>query len=43
MARILNLQRIRPEEREKPAVSTSSINCGGYDQPFQSTCSIECI
>lgn len=43
MARILDLQRMRTEERSKPAVSTSSINCGGYDQPFESSCSIYCI
>jgi len=43
MARILDLQRMRTEERAKPAVSTSSINCGGYNDPFDSSCSIGCV
>jgi len=43
MARILDLQRMRTEELAKPAVSTSSINCGGYDEPFASSCSIGCV
>jgi hypothetical protein len=41
MSRILALQRLRAATQPLLAVSTSSINCGGYDA-LESTCTVNC-
>jgi hypothetical protein len=44
VARVLSLQRLAAQNKpENPAVSTSSVNCGGFEDPFVSTCSITCV
>jgi hypothetical protein len=43
VTRVLSLQRLAAQSKpEHPALSTSSINCQEFEDPFHSTCSIGC-